>query len=154
MAPPSRTRYSLPLSQYFQLGGFHNPPVLLHQRAENDSQRKLTNLVTWTTALSSSLKLWAMPCRVTQDRQVMVVWSHKMWSTGEGMANHLSIPGLRTLPGATTGDPTHDKGHAERTWQAKADRASRDSLDLLEHPPQNQNLSVLLYCAFHKLFWH
>ena len=23
--------------------------------------------------------------------------------------------------GATTGDPTHDKGHAERTWQAKAE---------------------------------
>ena len=95
MAPPSRTRYSLPLSQYFQLGGFHNPLVLLHQRAENDSQRKLTSLVTWTTALSSSLKLWAMPCRVTQDRQVMVVWSHKMWSTGEGMANYFSILALR-----------------------------------------------------------
>ena len=26
--------------------------------------------------------------------------------------------------GATTGDPTHDKGHAERTWQAKAERDS------------------------------
>ena len=58
------------------------------------------------------------------------------------------------LPGATTGDPTHDKGHAERTWQAKADQASRDSLDLLEHVPPNQNLSVLLFCAFHQLFWH
>ena len=58
------------------------------------------------------------------------------------------------LPGATTGDPTHDKGHAERTWQAKADQASRDSLNLLEHVPPNQNLSVLLFCAFHQLFWH
>ena len=45
------------------------------------------------------------------------------------------------LPGATTGDPTHDKGHAERTWQAKADQASRDPLNLLEHLPPNQNLS-------------
>ena len=42
---------------------------------------------------------------------------------------------------ATTGDPTHDKGHTEETWQAKADQASRDPLNLLEHLPQNQNLS-------------
>ena len=50
------------------------------------------------------------------------------------------------------GDPTHDKGHAEETGQAKADQASRDPLDLLEHLPQNQNLSVLLLWAFHQLF--
>ena len=30
------------------------------------------------------MKLWAMPCRATQDRQVVVVSSDKMWSTGEG----------------------------------------------------------------------
>ena len=46
---------------------------------------------------------------------------------------------------ATTGDPTHDKGHAEETWQAKADQASRDPLNLLEHLPQNQNLSTVYY---------
>ena len=36
----------------------------------------------------------------------------------------------------------------------KADQDSRDSLDLLEHLPQNQSLSVycLLYYAFHQLF--
>ena len=56
--------------------------------------------------------------------------------------------------GATTGDPTYDKGHAEETWQAKADQPSRDPLNLLKHLPQNQNLSVLLFCAFHQLFWH
>ena len=61
-----------------------------------------------------------------------------------------------TLPGATTGDPTHDKGHAEKTWQAKADQDSKDSLDLFEHLPRNQNLSVycLLYYAFQPLFWY
>ena len=48
------------------------------------------------------------------------------------------------MSGATTGDPTHDKGHAEKIWQAKADQDSRDSLDLLKHLPPNQNLSV--YC--------
>ena len=41
-------------------------------------------MITWTTALSNSVKLWAMPCRATQDRQVMVESSDKMWSTGEG----------------------------------------------------------------------
>ena len=34
--------------------------------------------------LSNSLKLWAMPCRTTQNRQVMVESSDKTWSTGEG----------------------------------------------------------------------
>ena len=46
------------------------------------------------------------------------------------------------MPGATTGDPTHDKGHVEETWQAKADQTSREPLNLFEHLPQNQNLSV------------
>ena len=32
-----------------------------------------------------------MPCRATQDRQVMVESSDKTWSTGEGNANHFSI---------------------------------------------------------------
>ena len=45
------------------------------------------------------------------------------------------------VAGATTGHPTHDKGHAEDTRQAKADQASRDPLNLLEHPPQNHSLS-------------
>ena len=51
----------------------------------------------------------------------------------------------RSLPGATTGDPTHNKGHAEETWQAKADQASRDPLNVLECLPQNQNLSTVYY---------
>ena len=45
--------------------------------------RKLTNLMTCTTALSNSVKLWAKPCRATQDGWVMVESSDKMWSTGE-----------------------------------------------------------------------
>ena len=38
----------------------------------------------WTTALSNSMKLWAMPCRATQDEWVIVESSDKTWSTGEG----------------------------------------------------------------------
>ena len=41
-------------------------------------------LITWTTTLSNSMKLWATPCRATQDGQVKVEISGKMWSTGEG----------------------------------------------------------------------
>ena len=51
---------------------------------ENHSHIKLTKLITWITALSISMKLWAMPCRVTQDRWVLVEGLDEMWSTGEG----------------------------------------------------------------------
>ena len=34
-------------------------------------------MITWTTALSNSMKLWAMPCRATQDKRVMVESSKK-----------------------------------------------------------------------------
>ena len=85
--PPIRRRPSLPLSQCLPSGSFHKPlnPSLSEDRQnENHNHRKLTNLITWTTALSNSKKLWDMPCRATQDRQVMVESSDKMWSTGEG----------------------------------------------------------------------
>ena len=41
-------------------------------------------MITWTTPLLNSLKLWAMPCRATQDGWIMVESSDKMWSTGKG----------------------------------------------------------------------
>ena len=51
---------------------------------ENHNHRKLTKLITWNTALSNSMKLWAMPCRATQGVWVMVESSDKTWSAGEG----------------------------------------------------------------------
>ena len=57
--------------------------------SENHKHRKLTNLITWTTALTNSVKLWAMPCRATQDGQVMVERSDRVWSTGEGNGKSL-----------------------------------------------------------------
>ena len=36
-----------------------------------------------------------MLCRATQDGQVMVERSDRMWSTGEGNGNHFSILALR-----------------------------------------------------------
>ena len=35
-------------------------------------------------SLCDSMKLWAMPCRATQDGWGMLEYSDKMWSTGEG----------------------------------------------------------------------
>ena len=35
------------------------------------------------------MKLWAMPCRATQDGQVMVESSDKMWPTVEGISKPL-----------------------------------------------------------------
>ena len=86
MAPPITTRPSFPLSHSIPSGSFHKPLTLLHHRrqTENHNHRKSTNLITWTTALSDSMKLWAMLCRATQDWWVMVESSDKTWSTGEG----------------------------------------------------------------------
>ena len=57
MDPVIRIRPSFPLSQSVPSGSSHKPLILLHQRAENHNHRKLTNLITWTTALSNSMKL-------------------------------------------------------------------------------------------------
>ena len=87
MAPLIRTRPSFPYSQSLPSGSFHKPLILIHQRFrqnENHNHRKLIKLITWTIALSNSMKLWAMPWRATQDGLVMVESSDKMWLTGEG----------------------------------------------------------------------
>ena len=49
----------------------------------NHNHRTLTNLITWTTALSNSMKL-SHAHGATQDGRVMVERSDRMWSTGEG----------------------------------------------------------------------
>ena len=42
------------------------------------------------------MKLWAKPCRATQDRLVMVESSDKMWSTGEGNGKPLQYSCLES----------------------------------------------------------
>ena len=56
-----------------------------HQRADRlkPQSRKTTNLITWTIALSNSMKL-SHARGATQDRRVMVEKSDRMWSAGEG----------------------------------------------------------------------
>ena len=46
-------------------------------------------LITWTTALSNSMKSLPILCRATQDGQVMVKCSNKTRSTGEGSGKPL-----------------------------------------------------------------
>ena len=63
----------------------------------NHNHRKLTNLITWTIALSNSMKLWTMQCRATQDGRRS--WWRVLTKCGpleKGMANHFSILDLRT----------------------------------------------------------
>ena len=58
-------------------------PFSIRGQRLKTNHRKLSNLITWTTALSNSVKP-KHACRATQDRQVMVERSDRMWSTGEG----------------------------------------------------------------------
>ena len=44
--------------------------------------------------LSNSVKPWGMPCRPTKDGRVMVEYSDKMWSTGEGNGKPLQYSRL------------------------------------------------------------
>ena len=55
MVPPIRTRPSFPLSQSLPSASYPFP--LEGRQTENQNHRKVTKLITWTTALSNSMKL-------------------------------------------------------------------------------------------------
>ena len=59
MAPTIRTRPSCPHSQSLPSGSIHKPLILILKDRENENHnhRKLIKLITWTTALSKSVKL-------------------------------------------------------------------------------------------------
>ena len=99
MVLPIRIRPSIPLSQFIPSGSFIKPLFLLHQRAERmkkHSHRKLTNLISWTIALSESVKLWAMQSRATQEGWSWWRVLTKCGPLEKGMTNHFSILALRT----------------------------------------------------------
>ena len=58
---------------------------------ENHKHRKLIKLITCPTSLANSMKQWATPRRATQDGQVMVESSDKIWSTGKGNGKTTSV---------------------------------------------------------------
>ena len=69
-----------------------------HQKSDRQKphHRKLTNLIKWTTALSNSMKLWAMPCTTTKTDGSWWRVLTECGPLGKGMANHFSILALRT----------------------------------------------------------
>ena len=77
--PPIRTRPSFPFSLSHQEASISLLSFPSEGRqTESHSHRNLTDLITWTTALSNSVKLWAMQWKATQDDWVMVESSDKM----------------------------------------------------------------------------
>ena len=83
-APPIR---NLPQASY--------PHPSEDRQNENHNHRKLTQLITWITALSNSIKLWAMLCRAAQ---VTRSWWRVLTKCGpleKRIANHFSILALR-----------------------------------------------------------
>ena len=95
LAPPIRIRPSFPFSQYLLSGSFlkSHPYPSESRQNENYNHRKLINLIPWTTALCNSMKLWAMPCRGTQNGWKVLT---KYGPLEKAMANHFSILALRT----------------------------------------------------------
>ena len=82
--------YSLPPLQYYEfLSIVLQVPCLLDLIPWIPSW--ITVLSLWWWSSCNSMKLWAMPCRTTQDGPVIVETSDKTWSTGEGNTNHSSI---------------------------------------------------------------
>ena len=98
MALPTRARPSSTHNQSFLSGNFHKPLILIHQRAdknENHNHRKLSKRITWTTALSNSVKLsHAMEGHWGRLGHGGELWQNTVHE--KGMANHVSILALRT----------------------------------------------------------
>ena len=91
MAPPIRTR---PVSPSVSLSHQEASLSLLPspsegRQTENHNHRKLTSLITWTTALSNSVKL-SHAVRVGPPKTDGSPWRVlTMWSTGEGSGKPL-----------------------------------------------------------------
>ena len=95
MAPPIRTRPSFPVSQSLPAGSFHKPLIHLDQRADrlkNHNYRKLSNLITWTIALSNSMKLWAMTYTATQMGHGRDFWQNIVHWRREWQATSVFFP--------------------------------------------------------------
>ena len=76
MALLSRVRSRIPHSQFLPTASYPYPSE--GRQNKNHNHRKLTKLISWIAALSNSVKIWAMPCRATQDGRVILDSSDKM----------------------------------------------------------------------------
>ena len=89
-------------------------------------------------SLSNSMKLWAMPCKATQDGQVMVESSDKTWSSGEGNGKSLQY----SFPGNPMSSMKKQKDRTLR-WTPQVSRCSiwyrRSKKNEEMEPKQKQN---------------
>ena len=93
MAPPIRTRPIFLHSQSLPLGSFHKPLIFIHQREDNENHnhRKLTKLITWTTALSPSSRESSQPRDQTQFSGIADGF-FTVWATREAPPCHSAHP--------------------------------------------------------------
>ena len=124
MAPPIRTRSSFPFSPSLRSGSLLSL-MSEGKQNENHSQRKLIKLITWTTALFNSVKLWAMQCRAIQNGWVMVESSDKTWSTREGNGKLLQYSCLENAMNSMSRQKDRTLKH-ELPWSVGAQYATGD----------------------------
>ena len=84
LAPTIRTRPSFLIFLSHQESSISLLSLSIWGHTEWKPQLQKTNQTDHMEKPSISMKLWAMPCRATQDGWVMVESSHKTWSTGDG----------------------------------------------------------------------
>ena len=77
--------------------------------------RKLNKMITWITAFSNLMKLWAMPCRATQDRWVIVESSDKMWSIEQGNGKPIQCSCLESPAPA----PYHEQSEKAKKYDSE-----------------------------------
>ena len=93
------------------------------------------------------MKLWVMPCRATQDRQVMVESFDRMWSTGEGNGKPLQYSCLENPMNSMKRQKDRTmKGKLERSVGAQyaaGDQWRNNSRKNVEMEPKQKQYSVV-----------
>ena len=74
-------------------------------------------VLSWKRGFCNSMKLWAMPCRATQDRWVIVKSSDKMWPTRGGNGKPLQYSCVRTLWKVWKGKNTRHRKVSPLGWK-------------------------------------
>ena len=145
MALPTRKRPRFPLksvSSIRKLPEASYPHPSEGKQTENHNHRKLTNLITWTTALANSMKLWAVLCRATQDGWVVVESSDKAWSTGEGNGKPLQYSSLE--------NPMNSRLYLRmvrcRYWNDVISKPSQLCFPLVSFPNSSKHSESLTSC--------
>ena len=113
--------------------------------------------LSWWRVLHNSMKIWVMPCRATQDRQVIVKSSEKTWSTGEGKGKPLQYS-CHTTPWKVWKDqkimtPEDDPHRLEGVQYATEEewRATANSSRKMKQLVQSGNDVWLLMCLVVKV---